>query len=62
MKLTLKGISERKSQLKKEFDAIKNKKQQAQNVIKNLDVELHRLQGKYELLDDLEKEVKKIIK
>ncbi len=57
MELTPKGIKERRTQLEKEFETVKKQKEQAKTKIVALDVKLYRLQGKYALLDDLEKEI-----
>jgi len=58
MKLTLKGIKERKTKLEKEFDIIKKQKEQTKKMLTALDIKMYRLQGKYNMLNDLEKEIK----
>ena len=62
MKLTLEGIKERKTQLNKDFATVKKQKENLQSMLTGANVSLYRLQGKFALLDDLEKEIKENLK
>lgn len=45
-----------KEQIEQEFQQTRGRMEEAQNVVKQCEVQLNRLQGQFQLLDEMEKE------